>query len=65
MRKIWILSLFVCCVFLSGCKKLIVTPEIIEETTPDEQHWIIHNIEKWTITLDNWEESITIMDRNL
>ena len=65
MRKIWILSLFLCCILLSGCKKLISTPEIIEETTPDEQHWIIHNIEEWTITLDNWEESITIMDRNL
>lgn len=27
--------------------------------------WIIHNLEEWTITLDNWEESITIMDKNL
>lgn len=26
---------------------------------------IIHNTQDWTITLDNWEESITIMDRNL
>ena len=27
--------------------------------------WIIHDVENWTITLDNWEESITIMDKNL
>ena len=65
MKKIWILSLLLYCILLSGCKKLISTPEIIEETTPDERPWIIHNIEEWTITLDNWEESITIMDRNL
>ena len=39
--------------------------EIISNDIYSELAWIIHNSEEWTITLDNWEESITIMDRNL
>ena len=38
-------------------------PEIKEISI--ELHWIQHNPEEWTITLDNWEESVTIMDKNL
>ena len=38
-------------------------PEIKEISI--ELHWIQHNPEEWTITLDNWEELITIMDKNL
>ena len=38
-------------------------PEIKEISI--ELNWIQHNPEEWTITLDNWEELITIMDKNL
>ena len=42
------------------------TPKIIWDNIPTiESFWIFHNIEEWTIMLDNWEESITIMDKNL
>ena len=42
------------------------THKIIWDNIPTiESFWIFHNIEEWTIMLDNWEESITIMDKNL
>ncbi len=40
-----------------------ITPEIREISI--QNYGIQHDIENSTITLDNWEESITIMDRNL
>ena len=40
-----------------------ITPEIVEISV--QNYGIQHDVENGTITLDNWEESITIMDRNL
>jgi len=65
MKKIWILTaLLISCTLIIGCNKSD-NFEIISDEIWEKQAWIIHNIEEWTITLDNWEKSITIMDRNL
>ena len=39
--------------------------EIISNDDVNESIWIIRNEENWTIILDHWEESITLMDKNL
>ena len=56
---LWIISLL-----LVWCEQSEKSEIILDEILI-EQFWIIHNIEEWTIMLDNWEESITIMDKNL
>lgn len=66
MKNLWFLiTLLVSCILLTGCNKLPENSEIISDETQTNSFWIFHDIEEWTITLDNWEESITIMDRNL
>ena len=66
MKNLWFLiTLLVSCILLTGCNKLSENSEITLDETQTNSFWIFHNIEEWTITLDNWEESITIMDRNL
>ena len=65
MKKIWLLTtLLIGCILIVGCNKS-KNSEIHIDETQTNSFWIFHNIEEWTITLDNWEESITIMDRNL
>ena len=65
MKKIWLLTtLLIGCTLIIGCNKS-ENSEIIINETQTNSFWIFHDIEEWTITLDNWEESITIMDRNL
>ena len=66
MKNLWFLiSLLVSCILLTGCNELPENSEIIINETQTNSFWIFHDIEEWTITLDNWEESITIMDKNL
>ncbi len=66
MKNLWFLiTLLVSCILLTGCNELPENSEITLDETQTNSFWIFHNIEEWTITLDNWEESITIMDRNL
>ena len=66
MKKIWLLTtLLICGLLLTGCNKFQKNPEIILDETQNNSFWIFHNTEEWTITLNNWEESVTIMDKNL
>ena len=66
MKNLWFLiTLLVGCILLTGCNELTENSEITLDETQTNSFWIFHNIEEWTITLDNWKESITIMDRNL
>ena len=65
MKKFWLLTtLLISCTLIIGCNKS-ENSEIISDETQTNSFWIFHDIQEWTITLDNWEESITIMDRNL
>ncbi len=65
MKETWLLAtLLFGSLLLIGCNKLD-NSEIILDETQTNSFLIFHDIEEWTITLDNWEESITIMDRNL
>jgi len=65
MKETWLLAtLLFGSLLLIGCNKLD-NSEIILDETQTNSFWIFHDIGEWTITLDNWEESITIMDRNL
>ena len=65
MKETWLLAIWLFgSLLLIGCNKS-ENPEIISDETQTNSFWIFHNVEEWTITLDNWEESITIMDRNL
>lgn len=66
MKKLWLfLSLLICSTLIVGCNSTLENSEEVLNETPEKTLWIIHNTQEWTITLDNWEESITIMDRNL
>ena len=66
MKNLWfLLTILVSCILLTGCNELPENSEIIIDETQTNSFWIFHDIEEWTITLDNWEESITIMDKNL
>ena len=65
MKKIWFLTiLLIECTLIVGCNKS-ENSEIILDETQTNSFWIFHDIGEWTITLDNWEESITILDKNL
>ena len=62
MRKVWLLiSLLSCGLLLTWCNTL----ENQNNTIEDNPFWVIHNIEEWTITLTDWNDSIVIMDKNL
>ena len=66
MKKIWLLTtLLIGILLLTGCNKTVENPEINIDEDQNNSFWIFHNKEEWTITLNNWEESITIMDKNL
>ena len=66
MKNLWFLiTLLVSCILLTGCNELPENSEITLDETQTNSFWIFHNTEEWTITLNNWEESITIMDKNL
>ena len=66
MKKIWFLTtLLIGSLLLTGCNKTVENPEINIDEDQNNSFWIFHNKEEWTITLNNWEESITIMDKNL
>ena len=66
MKKLWLfLSLLICSTLIVGCNSTLENSEEVLNETSEKTIWIIHNTQEWTITLDNWEESITIMDRNL
>lgn len=66
MKNLWfLLTILISCILLTGCNELSENSEITLDETQTNSFWIFHDIEEWTITLDNWEESITIMDKNL
>ena len=66
MKKLWLfLSLLTCSTLIVGCNSTLENSEEVLNETTEKTVWIIHNTQEWTITLDNWEESITIMDRIL
>lgn len=65
MKKIWLfIPLSISSLVLVGCQNLY-NPEMILDEAKTHSFWIVHNVKEWTITLDNWEESITIMDKNI
>lgn len=65
MKKIWLfITLSISSLVLVDCQNLY-NPEMILDEAKTHSFWIVHNIKEWTITLDNWEESITIMDKNI
>jgi len=54
MKKIWFLTtLLIGCTLIIGCNKS-ENSEIHIDETQTNSFWIFHNIEEWTITLDNW-----------
>ena len=63
MKKFNLFLIFGIFLYLVWCSQNPVTNSI--NTWVIVNTWIIYNTEEWTITLDNWEESITLMDRNL
>lgn len=65
MKKIWLLFTLLIGSLLATCCNKPENPEIIFDEISTESIWIIHDTEEWTISLNNWEESITIMDKNL
>ena len=62
---LFLITLLVSCILLTGCNELSENSEITLDESQTNSFWIFHNTEEWTITLNNWEESITIMDKNL